>query len=465
MELAYLVADSLSLVSLRELWKRSDFSVLDKEMFHMLRGGSEKGKEKTASELVTAMSEKIQESTSTTELVKYDLLAPFFRKRLKKMRELFADPEVRKEFFKGFNDRKEHREVLATGKKDVEQVKQLDVELKNLTKQKHTLMLEKFFKGVKMSDIEKSTINEALIDIDDQLSNLESQKYSLLKNPNTAHRETATVWRLEELKKMKRRDGYVMTPSRQSIFNNAVEKFLEGNHILLKGDTGSGKTAIAVQIAKYIEELSAGKIKTMQIDGKKLESEAKDPEKLRKTEQMVFSGNPFTTQSDLIGKSKLKGDIEMEFQYSKLLTAFMEGRVLIFDELDSVPGDVLYRIKHLFEQRPMSLYAPQEDGGDRKTLLQTKIIATANIHSEHKYRDKEKIPVPIQDNLVGIEVPYMPKDEIYDFALVEMMTKDGFIKGVGERELTKEGIIDSLIECIDHIEQLFTGKTIGDLRI
>ena len=92
-----------------------------------------------------------------------------------------------------------------------------------------------------------------------------------------------------------------------------------------------------MQIAKYIEELSEGKIKTMRIDGKKLEQEAKDPEKLKKAEQMVFSGNPFTTQGDLIGKSKLKGDIEMEFQYSKLLTAFMEGRVIILDELDSIP--------------------------------------------------------------------------------------------------------------------------------
>jgi MoxR-like ATPase len=291
-------------------------------------------------------------------------------------------------------------------------------------------MLEKFFKGVKMSDFEKSTINEALIEIDDQLSALVEQKDALLQT-----RETATVWRLDQLRSMKRKDGYVMTPSRQSIFDNAVEKFLEGNHILLKGDTGSGKTAIAVQIAKYIEELSEGKIKTMQIDGKKLEKEARDPEKLRKAEQMVFSGNPFTTQSDLIGKSKLIGDIEMEFQYSKLLTAFMEGRVLIFDELDSVPGDVLYRIKHLFEQKPMSLYAPQENGGEWKALLQTKIIATANIHSEDKYRDKEKIPVPVQDNFVAIEVPYMPKEEIYDFSLVEMMSKEGFIKGVGEEEV------------------------------
>ncbi|MDR0649902.1 MAG: AAA family ATPase [Candidatus Peribacteria bacterium] len=326
-------------------------------------------------------------------------------------------------------------------------------------------MLEKFFKGVKMTDIEKSTINEALIEIDDQLSALAQQKYDLLENPATAKQETATVWRLEKLKRMKRKDGYVMTPSRQSIFDNAVEKFLEGNHILLKGDTGSGKTAIAVQIAKYIEELSAGKIKTMQIDGKKLEAEAKDPETLRNIKQMVFSGNPFTTQSDLIGKSKLKGAIEMEFQYSKLLTAFMEGRVLIFDELDSVPGDVLYRIKHLFEQKPMSLYAPQEDGGAWKALLQTKIIATANIHSEDKYRDKEKIPVPVQDNFVGIEVPYMPKDEIYDFALGATMTKEGFIKGVGAAELTANGAIESLIECIDQIEKLFTGQTIGSLSL
>jgi hypothetical protein len=115
-ELAYLVTDTLSITSLKELWKRSDFSALDKEMLRMLRSGSERGKEKTASELVEAMHNEAKKSSSTTALVIYDPLTPLFQKRLKKMRELFAKAEVRREFFKGFNDRREHREVLALGK-------------------------------------------------------------------------------------------------------------------------------------------------------------------------------------------------------------------------------------------------------------------------------------------------------------------------------------------------------------
>ena len=126
---------------------------------------------------------------------------------------------------------------------------------------------------------------------------------------------------------------------------------------------------------------------------------------------------------------------------------------------------MLYRVKHLFEQKPMSLYSPQEDSGEWKALLQTKVIATGNIHSEDKYRDKEKIPVPLQDNFVGIEVSYMPQEEIYDFALVEMMTKEGFVKGVGKEELTGNGALPSLIVAIGQIEKLFAGQTIGGLQL
>jgi hypothetical protein len=112
------------------------------------------------------------------------------------------------------------------------------------------------------------------------------------------------------------------------------------------------------------------------------------------------------------------------------------------------------------------LYAPQEDGGAWKPLLQTKIIATANIHSENKYRDKEKLPVPIQDNFIGIEVPYMPESELYDFALVELINQEGFITSVGKDELLGEqlsngewtGIVLHLLKCIKKIEQLFSGE-------
>ncbi|MDR0649901.1 MAG: hypothetical protein LBG59_00400 [Candidatus Peribacteria bacterium] len=119
-ELAYLVVDTLSIASLKELWKRSDFSALDKAMLRMLRRGSEKTQERTASKLVEAMHNETK-SISPTALVKYnplveDPLTPLFQKRLKKMRTLFADPEVREAFFSGFTDRKEHWELLALGK-------------------------------------------------------------------------------------------------------------------------------------------------------------------------------------------------------------------------------------------------------------------------------------------------------------------------------------------------------------
>ncbi|MDR2191057.1 MAG: RuvB-like helicase [Candidatus Peribacteria bacterium] len=334
-ELAYIVADTLSVASLKQLWEHSDFSTLDKQMLQMLRRGVDTVKEKTADALVAEMHTTREQATQS--LVKYEphkvsALAPLFRKRLDKMRKLFAIPQVRQLYFSEFHQRKDHREILANGKEGLEQVRAVEQEIQETKKQRHLLMVEKFFTGVKMSDVEKSTINEELVELEETLQTLHTKKHTLLQM-----RETATLWRLEKLKKMKRKDGYVMTPTRQSIFNIAVDQFLEGNHILLKGDTGTGKTAIAIQISKYLEELSAGKIQTLQIDGKKLEAEAKDPEKLRKAEQLVFSGNPFTTQSDLIGKDKLKGTIEMEFQYSKLLTAFMTGRVLILDELDSIP--------------------------------------------------------------------------------------------------------------------------------
>jgi MoxR-like ATPase len=125
----------------------------------------------------------------------------------------------------------------------------------------------------------------------------------------------------------------------------------------------------------------------------------------------------------MIGKQTLEGNIATGFQYGTLLKAFMEGRVCLIDEIDTIPPEVLMRVKQLFEKKSMSMYAPQENGGERKALLQTKIIATANIKSE-KYTYQNQLPPQLENLFVTIEVPYLPKEEIYDFALVELMNRE-----------------------------------------
>jgi primosomal protein N' len=206
-------------------------------------------------------------------------------RRLKRMRELFMDTDIRACYMDEFKKRKGHFEILAKGKEGEKDVQKLDKKIKDKTKEKHQRLLEKFFQGTQLSELDESNINAEIETLEEDIIALKAQKDQLLQN-----QDVALVDRLTELKAMKGKNGYVMTKSREDLFNEAVEQFLAGNHILLKGDTGSGKTALAGEVISYIEELSEGKISILKVDGKKLEQEARDPEFLRRQEIMVFSG-------------------------------------------------------------------------------------------------------------------------------------------------------------------------------
>ncbi len=90
-----------------------------------------------------------------------------------------------------------------------------------------------------------------------QIKEFEDQKKSLLEDSSTWSKELAIVYRLEQLKEYRRQfeeEWFVMLPSRQKIFDEILLEVLNGNSTLITGHTGTGKTVLAVKIAKILQK-------------------------------------------------------------------------------------------------------------------------------------------------------------------------------------------------------------------
>ena len=110
------------------------------------------------------------------------------------------------------------------------------------------------------------------------------------------------------------------------------------------------------------------------------------------------------------------------------------------------------RLKHLFTKRSGDYYAPQEDGNSKYLLRTVNIIATANIKSA-KHQNREDLDPAIVRLFDNIHVNYLPKEEVYDLALVNIMDKAGFIYKVSLQELQDENsTLARLIYCLKKVE-------------
>lgn len=252
----------------------------------------------------------------------------------------------------------------------------------------------------------------------------------------------------EELNRLARRHnrrelerGLLLTAPMRTVIAKAVPPLAQGRPVLLVGETGGAKTALAQELALRISETEA--------------------------ELVSFHGEINTYQ--LIGRDRIESDGGMSFRQGPVLRAIATGAPLILDEVNAAPAEFLKRLNVIMQLRPGDSFLVQEDSDSRVTVCDGFcIIATANeksarykgvdvLSAELKNRfgtNVYRIGYPDSDVVVG----ELPRDGL---ALAEAALADEL--GVFAVTLP-EGQMTALVKAAHATQKLFTGDY-GDERV
>jgi len=212
-------------------------------------------------------------------------------------------------------------------------------------------------------------------------------------------------------KKRQLDQGVLMTDQMKEVETMNIRSLITGEPLLLFGETGGAKTALAKHMAKEI--LS------------RLGKPDIEPE--------IISGHSEINSYTLMGKNELitdeNGSTITSFLPGPLIRAMQEGVPVIIDEVNGIPPELLKRLNLILQLRPGDKYKVQEDNGLEITIKPGfSIIATMNEKSDrykgvedlsaefsNRFTNTAKINYPDQDVAVGDVVP----PELLELALLQ----------------------------------------------
>ncbi len=182
-----------------------------------------------------------------------------------------------------------------------------------------------------------------------------------------------------ELDRLLRRDdrqqlerGLLMTDQMQQIVDQTLPSLLRGEPLLLVGETGGAKTALAEYLVHNYFRV--------------------EPE--------FISAYGDVNSYQLMGKSELReqnGAPVSEFIEGPLVRAMESGRPVILDEINAMPAELLKRLNKIMQLRPGDRFTIQEDSGREVVVRQGFcIIATANEKSK-RYKGVDDLSVEFQN--------------------------------------------------------------------
>ncbi|QIM16616.1 AAA family ATPase [Leucobacter insecticola] len=166
------------------------------------------------------------------------------------------------------------------------------------------------------------------------------------------------------------RDGLLQTAQMRGIIAEAMPSLRRGEPLLLVGETGGAKTALAEHLCRVV---------------------GADP----RAEPELISGYGDITSAQLIGSHELRaegGATVSVFVPGPLLRAMTEGRPVILDEVNAMPPEFLKRLNRILQLRPGDTLNVQENAGRAVRVAQGfAILATANEQTPHRYRGLDRL--------------------------------------------------------------------------
>lgn len=188
------------------------------------------------------------------------------------------------------------------------------------------------------------------------------------------------------------RDGLLLTAQMRGIIAEALPALTRGEPVLLVGETGGAKTALAEHLARH--------------------GLGREPE--------LVSGYGDITSAQLIGTHELRaehGATVSAFVPGPMLRAMLEGRPVILDEINAMPAEFLKRLNRILQLRPGDRFGVQEDAGREVHIAEGfAILATANEQTPHRYRGLDRLSAELVNRFGanGYRVHYPDAENAYE---------------------------------------------------
>ncbi len=161
--------------------------------------------------------------------------------------------------------------------------------------------------------------------------------------------------------------GLLLTRQMREIIAESLPALMRGEPMLLLGETGGAKTALAEYLSRHLS--------------------GRQPE--------FVSGYGDISSTQLIGSHELRpvdGATASVFVPGPLLRAMTTGGPLILDEVNAMPAEFLKRLNRVLQLRPGDQFSVQENAGEQVTIAPGfVIIATANEQTPHRYRGIDRM--------------------------------------------------------------------------
>lgn len=290
-------------------------------------------------------------------------------------------------------------------------------------------------------------------------------------------------------------DMLMPVPTVEQTLEWAQDHLDKRQHVVLAGHLGSGKTAMAVHLAKV----------TMLKNGFGVEQVYTDPQGAYKDLSVeVFSGSYEASIYDLMGKLKLKvkGEagvasaldelrghedmiatyekengvpidrsdlasalagkteaVETFTEYGPLARALRDGKPCIIDEFNRMRPEIVARLNIIALAQVGSKVRIQENGDEEFEIKPGFVlILTANLGE--KYENLQAVDAAFAGRLANREVDYPQVDETYDLLLSALINRDRLRlpSSFPAEEFPK---IANLAVTAREVQEIFAGKTVG----
>jgi len=303
---------------------------------------------------------------------------------------------------------------------------------------------------------------------------------------------------LKELKEYKKDLGkgrIIETPYVKRHAEDIATHLRANKPVMLYGHLGSGKTEIAMHVAKeYMGKealvisgskhtsltefyghqiLSIDKINKEELDGFTKEVEQKFKEWIKENPKAEEDEKNRAHDRILqVYLTQFKSGTISDFFMGPVYRAMAEGRPIIIDEVNAIPHEALISLNHILTRKVGEKINIQQNTG---TQIEVKegfgVIMTGNLNQEQeKYIDRQDMDPAFLSRLYKLEYDYLPQktegsledeaskeNELFHLLLSEVMDKNGNI------EVPKDSIKKfwNLAKAARIIQNVFAGKEIS----
>ncbi len=315
-----------------------------------------------------------------------------------KIRKLLAAPQVRNLLMSEFG--KELTKFKKAQPK-LQRLQRVKRAIERATLDMHSTYLEskKKHHGVLVESAGKKI--ERLSKIVDEAK---TEETNTVKHANEVERGFITTQELLTYKRQIAEKGFALTPSRRALLQKIVEHSMSGQKVFLVGSTGTGKTELAFYA---VNEVTG--------------------------DYEIIPWHEGTVMKDVLGQMQLaqnaEGQVESSFKKGPLVRGYTAGRGVIHEEITAGSTRTMMGMKPYLNLRPgQSFKIPEMNGTilqvDEEILME---IFTGNPKSEQT-AEREDLDPAILRMMKGIQVEYMPPDEMAKIVVAKLMEESGVIK-------------------------------------